>query len=716
MSKYESVYSVLQKPVAEHSRNVFPLENAHSYSMKAGQITPIKAFHYKPKDFLKMKVSDFSITFPMNTAPFLRGRKEFAFYNVYYNSIWSLFNQFQSTRNDNKTSAFGQSPDLAHEPSIPLLQLYSAVLNQWLGYMDYTHFISLDNTTRDEDSLAALRGGWLLQTYNGPFAVGDGGTGQSIYAVLTDITKFSHDFWVDLSHDFTGNVNGVEDRRSVYLDIVGQWRWSSYCRKLDMFGYGNIYPLLRAAENYIIDLIADCDFTNTSDVQLCQDNITDRVMALIKTIVESCIRYTGTIVNPVYGSPRHVNLYPICAYNSIFYHFFRNSFYDLNYWVRDYSLDFVQNLMVANELKLEYFSRRFLDIEYHQWKKDRFTGVLPDQQFGAVSSMSLNVVGNLNDYNVYVNGLQTGNVDGSSISPTYKLQMIQGQSYGSVTVKSGVTSSTNFDVIALKRAEMLQNYRQTLMRAGNKTTDVFRALYGQSPSSEHVEDIIPQFLETFGEDIFIDPVTSTADTGQGSQGNLGDLSARGKFSGQSGNIQFNAGGNFGCLICLAYVVPTAEYNSYMLDPHLSELTPEQHFIPQFENLGLEDIYSDELNCLRSLNNLASRGKAPRYHHKKSEVDQVHGAFCSLQLYDNWGLKNYFQKFYGDFNHWVSPRTDMQQQTNLRLRDFYINPNVLDNVFVQKAGADFSSDQFICRTYFDLTSTKEMSKVGLVNFV
>ena len=79
-------------------------------------------------------------------------------------------------------------------------------------------------------------------------------------------------------------------------------------------------------------------------------------------------------------------------------------------------------------------------------------------------------------------------------------------------------------------------------------------------------------------------------------------------------------------------------------------------------------------------------------------------------------KNYFQKFYGDFNHWVSPRTDMQSQTNLRLRDFYINPNVLDNVFVQKAGADFSSDQFICRTYFDLISTKEMSKVGLVNFV
>lgn len=715
MSKYDSVYSVLQKPVAEHQRNVFPLENAHSYSMKAGQITPIKAFHYKPKDFLKMKVSDFSITFPMNTAPFLRGRKEFAFYNVYYNSVWSLFNQFMATRNDSKTSVFGQTPDLQNEPRIPLIQLYSAVVQQWLGYINFYYFVQFYTSSNDPAVYGPVRDNWLISPKTGSlYALA---FMQTLFNAINTPAQFPAAFLNAINVDFTGNKPATETNADIYFDVVGQWRWASYCRKLDMLGYGNIYPLLRDAENYISQQVTSCDFSSTTDIQNADDECTYRILALIKTIINCCCKYSGSFNSATDMVWRNLNLYPICAYNSIFYHFFRNSYFDLTYWVRDYNLDFVQNLFASNLCDLTHFSRRFLDIEYHQWKKDKFTAILPDQQFGAVSSLAINVVGlsNPTSRQIQVSGLQNGNIDSLSNSSGNKLLALQGQSSSNLYVPLSAFSS-DFDVIALKRAEMLQDYRQTLMRAGNKTTDVFRALYGSAPSSEHVEDIIPQFLETFGEDIFIDPVTATADTGQGSQGNLGDLGARGKFSGQSGNIQFNAGGNFGLIMCLAYVVPTAEYNSYGIDPHLGELTPEQHFIPQFENLGLEDIYSDELNGLRAMNQMAARGKVPRYHHKKSEVDLVHGAFCSLQIYDDWGLRLYYNKFYGDFNHWVSPRTDMQSQTHLRLRDLYINPSVLDNVFVQKAGADLSQDQFLCRTYFDLSATKEMSKVGLVNFV
>lgn len=712
MSRYDSVYSVLQKPVAEHQRNIFPLENAHSYSMKAGQITPIKAFHYKPKDYLKMKVSDFSITFPMNTAPFLRGRKEFAFYNVYYNSVWSLFNQFMATRNDSKTSAFGQSPDLQNEPRIPLIQLYSAVVQQWLGYINYYYYVQFEEQSNDPAVYGPTRDGWLLQKKTGSlYALS---FMQSLYSLLTDTSQFPHEFFYALDIDFEGNKpSSGETNGDIYFDVVRQWRWSSYCRKLDMFGYGNIYPLLRATENYISNKITNCDFSSVGAIQACEDDCTIRIAAMLKTIINSCVKYDDTFLSPSNAVYRKLNLYPICAYNSIFYHFFRNSYFDLTYWVRDYNLDFVQNLFASNLCNLTHFSRRFLDLEYHQWKKDKFTAILPDQQFGAVSTLSLS--GLTSSQNVKVASLQSGNIDSFSINNSRILFGYQGASVGNAYVESTNVNSS-FDVIALKRAEMLQDYRQTLMRAGNKTSDVFRALYGTAPSSEHTEDIIPQFLDTFGEDIFIDPVTATAETGQGSQGKLGDLGARGKFSGTSGNITFNAGGNFGCLICLAYVVPTAEYNSYMIDQHLAELTPEQHFIPQFENLGLEDLYSDELNCLRDMNQLSARGKVPRYHHKKSEVDVVHGAFCSLLIYDSWENNLFYEKFYGDFNHWVSPRTDMQSQTALRLRDLYINPSVLDNVFVQNAGADLSQDQFLCRTFFDLTSTKEMSKVGLVNFV
>lgn len=154
----------------------------------------------------------------------------------------------------------------------------------------------------------------------------------------------------------------------------------------------------------------------------------------------------------------------------------------------------------------------------------------------------------------------------------------------------------------------------------------------------------------------------------------------------------------------------------MIDRHLQELTPEQHYIEQFENLGLEDIYSDELNSLTAQNGLQSLGKVPRYHQKKCEVDVVHGAFCSAQVGLQFGAFSEFGNFYGDFNHWVSPRTELQNRQSTSLRDFYINPSVLDNVFVQKAGPDQSQDQFICRTFLDIKSTKALSKVGLINFV
>ena len=61
-------------------------------------------------------------------------------------------------------------------------------------------------------------------------------------------------------------------------------------------------------------------------------------------------------------------------------------------------------------------------------------------------------------------------------------------------------------MLLLKRAEMLQEYRQLLMRAGNKTTDIFRAIYGVLFVLNMLM-ILFRFMDTFGEDIFVDPVT-----------------------------------------------------------------------------------------------------------------------------------------------------------------------------------------------------------------
>lgn len=759
MAKNAAVKALL-KPTSEHGRNVFPLDTKQVYSMKFGHINPVKTFHFMPGDHFQFQVSDFSLSFPAKAAPFLRGRKEFAFYSVYYNAIWSLFNQYQGQKNDPKTSAFGAAPTLI-EPRIALGELYFACLSNWLytflydtvfpiifddGNVPYA-FLDLPYGVGDPATAGAKA--YCLQYIINPSSNIFIGFDKTI-AFSSSSAKLNAFNALNIEHAMFASEIQLRAAKGTPLtvkdfieDVVGHHRAYNWMRKLDMLGYGNIYPVVKAYEHNIVTQLSELS-PETSLADICT-LLNSSITSLFMDIFNSCFTYEGDTVSGTFV-PKMVNVYPICAYNLIFYHFFRNTYYDLDYRPENYNLDYLSindNLNMRMSLQYKMYLR-FFDIEYHQWKKDTFTAVLPDTQFGAVSSVSVLGTGSTTiTGTATLNGTTSDDVgrwstaDGSTLSNRNDVMTSDANLLrdtignlkhshlvtGTASLNAGTLANvvSSFDVIALKRAEMLQQYRQQLMRAGNRTSDVFRAIYGGAPSSEHEDDVIPRFLETFGEDIFVDPVTATANTGdENINGQLGDLASRAKLSGQSPKFSFNAGNNFGVILALAYIVPSAEYNSYMIDKHLQELTPEQHFIPQLDNFGLEPIYSDELNSLLPQDSLSVLGYGPAYHHKKSSVDMVHGAFCSYNmsfLRESGNIRAYGRsQFFGEFNIWVSPRTDMQGRSNTLIRDFYINPSVVDNIFMRAASADQADDQFICNTYFDVKSTRQMSVIGLINFV
>lgn len=709
----------LLKPTAERKRNVFPLDNQHVFSVRTGQITPVKTYSFVPGDFFKIKTSDTAITFPLNTAAFLRARKETSAYMVYNNAVWSLFNQYMAQRQDPKTSAFGTSPQLV-EPRISLADLYYATWWQWVAYCVYTHYLSLYARENDLD-LAEIQRNFLEEIRSN---IDDD---LSIWTPVQEFTPawiFANSpAWDNIA--FRNYVNGsfripflygkkLSDvtQEDIYCDIVGHFRAYSWVKKLDMLGYGNLYPILRQYE----DRIRTAASSGSS------------FDSFVPTFKQHLYRCCMQIMNSAFGvqigpspaeqfenlKPAYVNLYKLCAYNSVFYHRYRNSFYDNNYYVHDYSLDFVSvspSSSTTPYRTMNDFSWRFLDLEYHQWKKDVFTAVLPDTQFGAVQSVSLNSVKIFNEAST--NSVSQVRVDGNDSSSPNLLYADRGPA----PQNTFWNIPNAFDVIALKRAEMLQDYMQTLMRAGNRTSDVFKALYGGSPSSEHEDDILPRCLDSFGESIDINPVIATAATGNANNGNLGDIAARASFRGD-GTLKFNAGHNFGTLLFVTYVVPDASYNSYMLEKDNLELSPEQHFLPAYENFGLEPVYTDELNMLIPRKDIQSLGYAPRYYHKKMELDKVHGAFCSYSAYisDALGAGPRPVSWFGEFNHWVAPRTEMQTRNITVLRDFYINPSVLDNVFVNAVTGDIADDQFINVVNFDVKATRQFTKIGLIDFV
>lgn len=686
------------KPTEKCARNAFDLGNKHVYSAKAGMIVPVKAIHTVPGDHFEIKISDFTQTFPMNTAAFLRGRKEFALYFIPYKQSWSNFNQYMATREDVYSSNMNA---ITYEPRMSLYDILSICLE---FASVYAHDIIMPKVYHDRVE------------NHGTLSI----DGTRTYRPLV------------LTNGFYNKTSTALKANDYLYDVFGYPRWNNVIRKLDMLGYGNYYPFINS---FLQDYQSFIEKTKT----ITQANFEE--------ILNTQINYAKSKIDKL--KTRYVNLYPVTSYNKVYYDMFRNSYYELNYDVRNYNLDFkLCNSASTSIVAVQDIPVTFFDIQYHQWKKDLFTAVLPDTQFGAVSLLpssgsSGNVVftststtsdvGNyFSDANNLPNNSQVFlyandgkpvamNVsDGSAnqtLGHTHKIT-------GSAAL-TGVT--TSFDVLALKRAEALQGYRQALLRAGNKTSDVFRAVFGRAPRYD--EDAHPYFIDAFGEDIFVDAVVSTAETNleksDSTSGKLGDLGGRALMNGNSGTIKFDSS-DFGIILVVQYIVPQSEYNSYMLDPHLANLTPEDHWIPAFENLGFSPVLGEYLNNLptqETTNFNRVVGYVPRYFEFKSDVDKVHGSFCEIAATNilrgtsstGVNLVEHVPSFSGELTHWVTPRSDMQATTTTLTRNFYVDPAVLDNVFLVAADGTYSTDQFICNTYLDVKAVRPMSVLGLPNF-
>lgn len=689
------------KPTEKCARNAFDLGNKHVYSAKAGMIVPVKAIHTVPGDHFEIKISDFTQTFPMNTAAFLRGRKEFALYFVPYKQSWSNFNQYIATREDVYSSNMNS---ITYEPRMSLYDIQLICL-EFVAL--YCHDVILPNVFKERSSHHST----LLDQINP----------NRIYTPLV------------LTSGFYNKTSTSYTAKDYLYDVFGYPRWNNVLRKLDMLGYGNFFPFFDIfIKNY------------ESSIRTTETITYDKFFELLNSALSYAKSQFSNFKN------RYVNLYPITTYNKVYYDMFRNSYYELDYDVRNYNLDFkLCNNVSTSIVQIQDIPITFFDIQYHQWKKDLFTAVLPDTQFGAVSLLpssgsagnvvftSTTTSSDLNRYSLATGDPVTGdhniqvvNRNGTSkmYAPDIDSTIVHNHSITGGATLTGIT--TSFDVLALKRAEALQGYRQALLRAGNKTSDVFRAVFGRAPRYD--EDAHPYFIDAFGEDIFVDAVVSIAETNlenadkQNSSGKLGDLGGRALMNGNSDTIKFDSS-DFGIILIVQYIVPQSEYNSYMLDPHLANLTPEDHWIPAFENLGFSPVIGEYLNNSISLTSEKLNrvlGYVPRYFEFKCDVDKVHGSFCevaSSSLYRGHAvvsgstLVDRTASFTGELSHWVTPRSDMQATSTTLTRNFYVDPAVLDNVFLVAADGTYSTDQFICNTYLDVKAVRPMSVLGLPNF-
>lgn len=458
-------------------------------------------------------------------------------------------------------------------------------------------------------------------------------------------------------------------------DMFGYSKAHNALRMLDLLGYGSHY--------YMVDVF------NSGD--------SDAIAAMKEQWNTSYGDY-GTTESDYYNTVQ-INIWRIAAYQKACNDYCRNSYYtpsDASLFNVDSWLGAVPS--VRTGLAFEMLAH----IWYGMYKKDMFTGLMTSPQFGAVSAVSMS-------------DIQIVNVQNSLDSSRNAAgAIVNSQSQGAALRSQGVTSSVNdtkwnisnaFDVYALRKAEAMQKWKEDRLRAGNKNRNISETIYGTT--SRYLANKYSDYVGSFDANMSIDEVVNMSAQGSAE---LGEVAGKG-IGTAGGKISYKTS-EFGVLLCLYSIQPSAEYDAVGLDKNNTLMEPFDYFEPHFENLGFDGVYQYQLNNLPAYERSAlakTLGYAPRFLNYKTAIDKVHGEFMSI----GHGVSS---EDSGEFVSWTTPRVDIEasQLTPSSVNEafFYVNPSVLNPIFAQDADSSQSTDQFLVNCNFAIRSVRNMSVLGL----
>lgn len=463
-------------------------------------------------------------------------------------------------------------------------------------------------------------------------------------------------------------------------DINGFSTLHGSARLLDLLGYCNIFPFM-------------CN-TKVGD---------DSPISTERSVIDEWQLFLQRLNARGYKP----NLWPILAYQKIWSDFYRNPYWDTNVDTGLFNVDDLECDTEASSIVSSSRVLNMLTLRYHGWKKDYFTSLLPTQQFGEVSVLPLTSSLHLKTTTFTTSDPFTIRALGSSagVNAGYFINGSNGTpaNYNLVPV-----NDSDFSVIALRRAEALQAWKEKVLRAGYRSKDNSMAHFGVT--SDFERNMHPTFLGSVSQVITIDDVTATAQTNTNFNGSLGDLGGKGVSFMNDEVIKFKCS-DFGVLMACAYVIPETEYNSNGIERDKQYSEPFDYFTPEFQNLGLEPVTDTDL----TLYNTSAKviGYAPRYYGYKSAYDKVHGVF----VHENAYTQGFFR---GSFRHWVSPLDRFQDAVSTgspgmsQYNNMYVTPSVLDSIFYTAYDGRIISDQFVVDMNFDIKSVRPMSVLGLPN--
>lgn len=411
----------------------------------------------------------------------------------------------------------------------------------------------------------------------------------------------------------------------------------------------------------------------------------------------------------------NLSVFPLLAYKKFCQDYFRYSQWQNSspyLWNIDYYTGAQQQLFSSMPASGDTYwnNNTMFDLEYCNWNKDIFMGVLPDTQFGDVATID---TGGLKSQDLYVEA----RLSSSSTSRTYlgdKASPSGSDFYvnaGPNAVKSNPLVVTmpavaaSFDVLSLRRGEALQRWKEISLNVPQNYRAQIKAHFGVDVG----ENMSGMSTYVGGDSSSLD-ISEVVNTNLQSGDTPSEAVIAGKGVGSSqGSEKFEAR-DWGVLMCIYHNVPLLDYVSSAPDPQYFVTQNTDLPIPELDSIGMQSIpismYSNGDNEL--VKGFATfdytMGYLPRYYNWKTSYDYVLGSFTTTE------------------KEWVAPITPAiwknmlstvtTASSSVTYNIFKVNPSILDSIFQVNADSKWDTDPFLINCAFDVKVVRNLDYSGM----
>lgn len=411
----------------------------------------------------------------------------------------------------------------------------------------------------------------------------------------------------------------------------------------------------------------------------------------------------------------NLSVFPLLAYKKFCQDYFRYSQWQNSspyLWNIDYYTGTAQQLFTSIPAAGDSYwnNNTLFDLEYCNWNKDLFMGVLPDTQFGDVASID---TGGLKSQDLYVEAKISsssssraylgGKISSSGTDFSVNAGPSAAQSNPLVVAMPSVAAS--FDVLSLRRGEALQRWKEISLNVPQNYRAQIKAHFGVDVG----ENMSGMSTYIGGDSSSLD-ISEVVNTNLQSNDSQSEAVIAGKGVGSSqGSEKFEAR-DWGVLMCIYHNVPLLDYVSSAPDPQFFVAQNTDLPIPELDSIGMQSIpismYSNsEIELVKGFSSADfTMGYLPRYYNWKTSYDYVLGAFTTTE------------------KEWVAPITPViwknmlstvsTASSSVTYNIFKVNPSILDSIFQVNADSKWDTDPFLINCSFDVKVVRNLDYSGM----